>query len=125
MMLREIAYRKVNFLLGWAGISAAIAPLVGVMTCLQFHVARSDELVVHKQEQTQAIMAALESDLKKAMQRLGCNAIVLPKDQPLGDWYAEDYADHSMPASCLSPRSRSGVRYDKHSSPLASASESG
>jgi hypothetical protein len=30
-----------------------------------------------------------------------------------------------QPASCLPPRSRGGVRYDKHSSPLASASKSG
>ena len=32
MMLREIAYRKVNFLLGLAGTAAAIALLVGVLT---------------------------------------------------------------------------------------------
>ena len=44
-------------------------------------------------------MAGLRSDLKKAMQRLGYNAIVLPKDQPLGDWYAEDYAANTMPES--------------------------
>lgn len=99
MLLREIAYRKLNFLLGWAGISAAIALLVGVLTCLQFHAVRSEDLVSRKEKETKAVMAALRSDLKKSMQRLGYNAIVLPKDQSLGDWYAEDYTATTMPES--------------------------
>jgi len=37
------------------------------------------------------------------MQHLGYNAIVLPKDQSLGDWYAEDFAANTMPES-WSPR---------------------
>jgi putative ABC transport system permease protein len=95
--LREIAYRKLNFLLGLAGISAAIALLVGVLTGLQFHAVRSDELVSRKEAETKAVMATLRRDLKKSMQRLGYNAIVLPKDQSLGDWYAEDFAANTMP----------------------------
>ena len=47
-------------------------------------------------------MAGLRSDVKRAMQGLGYNAIILPKDQPLGDWYAEDYAAKSMPESWAS-----------------------
>jgi len=99
MMLREIAYRKLNFFLGLAGVSAAVALLVGVLTGLQFHAVRSDEIVSRKEQETQAVMAGLRSDLKQAMQRLGYNAIVLPKNQPLGDWYAEDYAAITMPES--------------------------
>ncbi len=99
MMLHEIAYRKVNFLLGLAGTAAAIALLVGVLTGLQFHVVRSDEIVSRKEEETKAVMIGLRSDLRQAMQRLGYNAIVLPKDQPLGDWYAEDYGAITMPES--------------------------
>ncbi len=99
MMLHEIAYRKVNFLLGLAGTAAAIALLVGVLTGLQFHVVRSDEIVFRKEEETKAVMVGLRSDLRQAMQRLGYNAIVLPKDQPLGDWYAEDYGAITMPES--------------------------
>jgi len=99
MVLREIAYRRLNFLLGLAGISAAIALLVGVLTGLQFHAVRSDDLVSRKERETKAVMAGLRSDLKQAMQHLGYNAIILPKNQPLGDWYAEDYAANTMPES--------------------------
>lgn len=31
------------------------------------------------------------------MHHLGFNAVILPKDQPLGDWYAEDYASKTVP----------------------------
>lgn len=99
MMIREIAYRKVNFLLGLVGVSAAVGLLVGVLTCLDLHDARSEEIVVGKEEETRAVMGALKSDVKKAMQGLGYNAIILPKDQPLGDWYAQDYAAKTMPVS--------------------------
>ena len=99
MMLQEIAYRKLNFLLGLAGISAAIGLLVGVLSSLQLHAIRSDELVSRKEAETEAVKASLRADLKKSMQHLGYNAIVLPKDQSLGDWYAEDYAAATMPES--------------------------
>ncbi len=99
MVLREIAYRKGAFLIGVIGIAVAIALLVGVLTSLQMHTARSDELVSLKEEQTRVAMDSLRSDLRKAMQRLGYNALILPRDQSLGDLYAEDYAAHSMPES--------------------------
>jgi ABC-type lipoprotein release transport system permease subunit len=99
MMIREIAYRKVNFLLGLAGVAAAVGLLIGVLTCLELHDARSEEIVASKEEETKAVMAGLRSDVKGAMHGLGYNAIILPKDQALGDWYAEDYAAKTMPES--------------------------
>ena len=97
MVLREIAYRKLNFLLGLAGVAAASALLVGMLTSLQLHAARADALAARQQAQTQTVMAELRSDLRRAMQQLGYNAIILPQDQDLSDWYAEDYAVQTMP----------------------------
>jgi hypothetical protein len=102
LMIREIAYRKLNFVLGLVGVSAAVGLLVGVLTCLQIHDARSDEIVTRKQAETKAAMAALRSDVKKAMHRLGYNAIILPKDQSLSEWYTQDYASQTMPESWAS-----------------------
>lgn len=102
MMLREIAYRKLNFVLALAGVSAAVGLLLGVLTCLHLHDARSEEIASRKEAETEATMAALGSDVKKAMQRLGFNATILPKEQPLADWYALDYATKTMPESWAS-----------------------
>ena len=80
-----------------AGVAAAVGLLIGVLTCLELHDARSEEIVAGKEEETRVVMGALKSDVKKAMHGLGYNAIILPKDQPLGDWYAQDYAAKAMP----------------------------
>jgi len=102
LMIREIAYRKLNFVLALVGVSAAVGLLVGVLTCLHLHDARSDKIVTRKQAETKATMAALKSDVKRAMHRLGYNAIILPKDQSLSDWYTQDYASQTMPESWAS-----------------------
>lgn len=98
-MIREIAYHKVNFLLGVGAVAAAVGLLVGILTCLELHDARSEEIVAGKEEETRAVMGALKSDVKKAMHGLGYNAVILPKNQPLGDWYAQDYAAKTIPES--------------------------
>lgn len=99
MMVREIAHRKLNFLLGLAGVVAALALLVGLLTSLDLHVLRSDALILRKEQETQDVMAGLRADLRTSMQRLGYNGLLLPKEQSLGDWYAEDYAVHTLPES--------------------------
>ena len=97
MMGREIAYRKVNFLLGMIGVVVAIGVLAGILTTSSMHDARSELIVARKEAVMTAARAALASDVRKAMHHLGYNAVVLPKEQVLGDWYAEDYAAKTMP----------------------------
>ncbi|MFW6171225.1 MAG: hypothetical protein ACODAD_12100 [Planctomycetota bacterium] len=99
MMGREIAYRKLNFLLGMIGVVVAIGILASILTSLSVHEARSDQIVAEKEKETEAARAALASDVRKAMHHLGYNAVVLPRDQSLGDYYAEDYAAQTMPES--------------------------
>ena len=102
MLLREMAYRKLNSLFGLLGVAGAAALLVGVLLSLEIHAARSGEIVRRKEAETQAAMAALQSDVRKAMHHLGYNAIVLPKDQSLSDWYTDEYAKKMMPETSCS-----------------------
>ncbi len=97
MLLREIAHSRLNTLIGLLGVSSAAASLVGVLLSLEIHAARSEAIVDQKQAETRAAKEAFESDVKNAMHRLGYNAIVLPVDQSLTDWYADDYAQKTMP----------------------------
>ena len=97
MLLREIVYRRLSTLIGLLGVVGAAASLVGVLLSLEIHAARSKAIVHQKQAETRAAMEALESDVKNAMHRLGYNAIVLPVDQSLSDWYADDYTQKVIP----------------------------
>ena len=99
MMIREVGYRKLNSVLALLGVCVAVSSLIGALTLLRLHDVRTEEVLSRKEAETEAKMAALEADVKKGMHRLGYNAVILPKHQPLGDWYAEDYAVKCMPES--------------------------
>ena len=97
MTLREVVYRKTTFLLGVAGVALATASLVIALLLLRQHDTETKRILRRKEAETQSKMAALQADVKKAMHRLGYNAVIIPKDQSLTDWYAEDYAAQCMP----------------------------
>ncbi len=102
MVWHEIAYRRLNFVFGVAGVTGAIAVLIGLLLGIDVHNARSDRIALRKEAETKASREAFSSDIRHAMQRLGYNAVILPKDQKLGDWYADDYAKKTMPESSAS-----------------------
>jgi hypothetical protein len=97
MVVREAAYHRLGFLLALVSVSAAVASLVGALTLLDLHDAHTEQLLAGRAAETQAMMDAVRRDVKKAMHRLGYNAIILPKAQSLGDWYADDYAVETFP----------------------------
>jgi len=106
MMIREVGRRKLGFALALLGVSAAVASLISALTVLRLHDIETERILAHKEAETEARMRALRADVKKAMARLGYNAIILPRDQPLGDWYAEDYASKTMPESSVEALSK-------------------
>jgi len=97
LAVKEILHRKLNFALGLASIVVAIGTLVGALTLLKLHDARTRQILERKEAETKARMAALEDEMRKAMLNLGFNIVILPKAQNLSDWYAEDYAAKYMP----------------------------
>ncbi len=97
MIVREIAHRKINCLLALVGVAAAVGLLVGVLAFLELHDRQTEESVVAEAEKTRENMSQLSDDVRRSMQRLGYNAVLLPTDQSLGDWYADDFAEKTMP----------------------------
>ena len=98
---REILHRKLNFGLGLLSVAVAVGCLAGSLTLLKLHDARTQTILEQKRIETQEKMAALEDDVKKAMRKLGFNIAILPKDQNLSDWYANDYGAEYMPEQYL------------------------
>ncbi len=86
LLIREILHRKLNFALSVLSVMVASGSLVGAVALLQ----------IHQGYLTQE-MAKLKDDTRKAMLKLGFNVVILPKDQNLNDWYADDYASKYMP----------------------------
>ncbi|MEZ6118083.1 MAG: FtsX-like permease family protein [Pirellulaceae bacterium] len=86
MILMEILHRKWNFLL-----------LLLVLGMVVAYALTSMQIIAAEQQQTEAKVAAMDDDIRKTMKDLGFNINILPKDQQLVDFYANDFADKTMP----------------------------
>jgi len=114
LIIREILHRKLNFALGLLSVAVAVGCLAGSLTLVRLHDARTQSILVQKRIETQEKMRVLEDDVRRAMQKLGFNIVILPKDQNLSDWYADDYGDKYMPEKYLSRLQESGIVTIEH-----------
>lgn len=97
LVFREIAYRKGNFLLGVLAVLTAAGCVVAAVSLLTRYDRRTEQWATQQEKALQERMASLEDDYRKITKGLGFNILILPKDQNLADFYAEDYASKLMP----------------------------
>ncbi|HOW65899.1 MAG TPA: FtsX-like permease family protein [Candidatus Paceibacterota bacterium] len=114
LVLREICHRKLNFSLGAVSVSLAVACLVAELAILQKHDARTEQIVSAKEAATREQMAKLEDDYRKVMLKMGFNVLILPKDQNLGDLYADDFGSKFMPEEYAARLAKSRVATINH-----------
>ena len=97
LIFRELRYRRMNFLLGVLSVSVAVACLTAALAALRQHDLRTDRIIASKEAETRRQMAELADDYRKLTLKMGFNVLILPKDQNLGDLYADDFASKYMP----------------------------
>jgi putative ABC transport system permease protein len=82
----EIAHRKLNFALSLVSVVIAVAGAVGILTLLRGHEIQTAERV-----------AAMDDEIRRITKDMGFNIYILPAAQNLSDFYADDFAAHTMP----------------------------
>jgi ABC-type lipoprotein release transport system permease subunit len=97
LIFREIAYRKINFILAVLSVAVGTAAVIVVFSLLKKHDLETEKIVAARQAESEKQMAKLEDDLRKITLGMGFNILILPREQNLGDMYAEDFASKSMP----------------------------
>lgn len=97
MILRELRHRLGTFFLGVCAVAIAVAASVGAIAGFQAFDAGTTQILETQLAALQVRVEAMNSGVRRAMLRLGFNIVMLPQGQELGDWYAEDYAKHTMP----------------------------
>ncbi len=107
LILREIAWRKLNSALAALAVAVAVGVLVGSMT-----------LLAAREAQSKKELAKLEDDYRRITLKLGFNVLILPKDQDLSDLYAQDYAAKTMPEDYASRLAKSRVMTVNHLLPV-------
>ena len=114
LVLKEIRYRKLSFVLGLISVAVAVGSFVGAVTLLEVHDLRTGQILAEKQAVLKKQLATLQDDVRKAMLKLGFNVVILPKDQDLGDWHADDAGSRTMPEDYVHRLAESGVVTVRH-----------
>lgn len=110
LIFREIAHRKLSFLLGVLAVMVAVATLVGAQGLLKADAletarllqAKEDEVAASLEQKRQAVAEAgeaLEDAIRKQMLGLGFNVLILPQDQDLGELHLSGGLSATMPES--------------------------
>jgi putative ABC transport system permease protein len=97
LVAKEIGYRRLNFALGAFAVLVAVGCLVAVLTLLDGHRLRAEQIGEDLKARTQDIGAGLKDDARRLMLELGYNVLILHKDQGLGEFYAQGRASKLMP----------------------------
>jgi putative ABC transport system permease protein len=114
---REIGHRGLNFIFSLLAVVFAVGSVTAVSVMLQAHDRQTRAILAAKEADLETRVTKINSDMRKAMSRLGFNIVILPKDQNLGDWYAEDYASTYMPAETVDKLAGSHLKTIEHLMP--------
>lgn len=92
LIVREILYRKLGFLLGIAAVAAAGALLVGTIT----------------------LSTAMERETVRLMRDMGFNVLILPEGADMSEFWSADYAAEEMPEDYVHQLAQSDVVTVRH-----------
>ena len=114
LIIKEIFFRKVNFILSCFAASAAIIAVICAFSLLKIHDLKTQELLDEKVEETEIRVKELEDDIRKITKKMGFNVLILPKDQNLDDFYSNNYASKFMPEEYVDKLANSRVITVRH-----------
>ena len=114
LIFNELRHRWLNSLLSLVTAFLAVGCLAAAVALLHEHRLATDAIIASKEDQTRTRLAALADDMRKITVRMGFNILILPKDQNLGDFYADDFAQKTMPEEYATRLASSGVATINH-----------
>ncbi len=92
LLFKEMAHRKLNFLLGLVSVVAAVALFVAVLT----------------------MSNASERETVQLMRDLGFNVLIVPKNTNMTDFWSEDFATEEMSEDYVHKLANSGIITIRH-----------
>ena len=114
LLLCELGYRWIGTCVAVMAVTLAVASVIGSLCVLEVHDCTTERTVLEKQKETQATLAKLNDDMRKATLKLGFNLLILPKEQDLGQWHLKEYGDVYMPEAYVMKLADSGIVTVRH-----------
>jgi len=120
LVFREIAHRRLNFVLGLVSVSVAVACLVGALTALDAHELSTEEILAATQSAAEERIAARQAEVERAgaelqdamrviTKGLGFNIFVLPQDQDPSEFDLDGSFSKTMPEEYVERLSKSKI----------------
>ena len=129
LVVREIAHRKVNFLLALLSVSVAVGCLVGAWTLLEADEIQTQQIlaarelavekaVAAKQSEVEEAGRQLEDTMRKITKGLGFNILILPENQDRNELNVEGTLTETMPESYVKKLAESRIVTVNHLLPM-------
>jgi hypothetical protein len=97
LILQEIRYRWLAFLLAVVSVAVAIAGVGGVLTALACYDARTEQLAQQRQTETEDRMGQLQEDFRKVTLKMGFTTVLVSAQENMAEMLARGHATTTMP----------------------------
>lgn len=99
LVIKEIFHRKLNAFLVILSISFVTGFIAAMFLILDSFDKETESLLANKSSELQSQLTDMENEIRKITKKMGFNVLILPEEQELSDFYAENYANKFMPES--------------------------
>jgi len=106
LVFKELLFSKLTSLLMLLAVSTAAAYAVATVTTLRL-----------RQDALQQRVAAMDDEIRKITKDMGFNINILPREQNLTDFYAQDFAEKTMPYDWVQKLADSEIATIQHLRP--------
>jgi len=114
LIIREILHRKLNFCLSLTSVAIAVACVISSSVFLHSHELNTKKIIKQKEIDTNERVKKLEDDYRKITKNMGFNILIIPKEQNLNDFYADDFASKYMPENYVHKLANSKIVTIRH-----------
>ncbi len=97
LILQEIRYRWLAFLLAVVSVAVAVAGVGGVLTALACYDARTEQLTRERQAETEGRMGQLQEDFRKLTLKMGFTTALVSAKENMAEMFARGCATTTMP----------------------------
>jgi len=115
---RELRFRWGHGLLGLLAVALTVGVVATVQMRLDWERADTTRVLEGNRQEVEDLFDTLEDEMRKITKAMGFNVMVLPAEQNLADFYANDFAAKTMPEEYVPTLANAGIITVQHLIPI-------
>ncbi len=114
----ELQFRWGHSLLGLLAVFLTVSVVAAVQMRLNWQRADTLRVLENNRQEVEDLFDTLEDEMRKITKAMGFNVMVLPAEQNLADFYANDFAANTMPEDYVYTLANAGIITVQHLLPI-------